>query len=126
MIPYVKDILNHQRQDAEWVYWIIDKLIDHWNTEQILQIQNELTAISLERYNDLAALRILWIHGIYTQEEVTEIIQRKKDNVVFELNELRAAYEANKERFNVCNRIQSGVTYLSEIDIFAAELLSSQ
>lgn len=78
MIPYVKDVLNQHSDDQEWVYWIFEKLIDHWNTKQVQQIQAELIKISQEKANDLSALRILLTHGIYAKDVVCEIIQHKK------------------------------------------------
>lgn len=78
MIPYVKDVLNQYSDDQEWVYWIFEVLINHWNTVQVLQIQAELIKISQEKANDLSALRILLTHGIYAKDVVYEIIQRKK------------------------------------------------
>lgn len=147
MIPYVKDVLNQHSDDEEWVYRIFNDLIDHWNTVQILQIQAELIKISQEKANDLSALRILLTHGIYAKDVVCEIIQRKKDVLVFELKELhdthpvidcealykeffnqqpnviKQFHEHNKERFYICNSISKRQEVLREIEIFTAECL---
>lgn len=152
MIPYVKDVLNQHSDDQEWVYWIFEVLINHWNTVQVLQIQAELIKISQEKANDLSALRILLTHGIYAKDVVCEIIQCKKDVIAFELKELhdthpeidcealkkefneiiikqpnliKSFYEHNKERFFICNAISNPQEYLSEIEIFTAEFLTS-
>ncbi len=134
MIPYVKDVLNQHSDDQEWVYWIFEKLIDHWNTKQVQQIQAELIKISQEKANDLSALRILLTHGIYAKDVVCEIIQHKKDVLVFELKELhdthlenviKQFYEHNKDRFYICNAISNRQEVLREIEIFTAEFLTS-
>lgn len=149
MIPYVKDVLNQHSDDEEWVYRIFNDLIDHWNTVQVLQIQAELIKISQEKANDLSALRILLTHGIYAKDVVCEIIQRKKDVLVFELKELhdthpeidcealykeffnqqpnviKQFHEHNKERFYICNSISKRQEVLREIEIFTAEFLTS-
>lgn len=149
MIPYVKDVLNHQSDDQEWVYWIFEVLINHWNTKQALQIQEELIKISQEKANDLTALRILLTHNMYSKEVVCEIIQRKKDVLVFELKELhdthseidcealhkeffnqqpnviKQFHEHNKDRFYICNAISNRQEVLREIEIFTAEFLTS-
>ncbi|OZQ67434.1 hypothetical protein CA600_08640 [Paenibacillus sp. VTT E-133280] len=148
MIPYVKDVLNQHSEDQEWVYWIFEVLINHWNTVQILQIQAELIKISQEKANDLSALRILLTHGIYAKDVVCEIIQRKKAALVFELKELhdthpeidcealhkeffdqqpnviKQFHEHNKDRFYICNAISNRQEVLSEIEIFTAEFLT--
>ncbi|KTD86097.1 DUF5071 domain-containing protein [Paenibacillus etheri] len=105
VIPYVKDILNQHSDDQEWVYWIFEVLINHWNTVQVLQIQAELIKISQEKANDLSALRILLTHAIYAKDVVCEIIQCKKDVIAFELKELHNTHpeidcEALKKEFN--------------------------
>ncbi|MEK4879622.1 MULTISPECIES: DUF5071 domain-containing protein [Paenibacillus] len=149
MIPYVKDVLNQHSDDQEWVYWIFEVLINHWNTVQVLQIQAELIKISQEKANDLSALRILLTHGIYAKDVVYEIIQRKKDVLVFELKELhdphpeidcealhkeflnqqpnviKQFHEHNKDRFYICNAISNRQEVLREIEIFTAEFLTS-
>lgn len=149
MIPYVKDVLNQHSDDQEWVYWIFEVLINHWNTVQVLQIQAELIKISQEEDNDLSALRILLAHSMYSKEVVCEIIQRKKDALVFELKELhdthpemdcealdkeflnqqpnviRQFHEHNKDRFYICNALSNRQEVLREIEIFTAEFLTS-
>ncbi|MNO33037.1 hypothetical protein D3C76_230430 [compost metagenome] len=149
MIPCVKDVLNQHSDDQEWVYWIFEVLINHWNTKQVLQIQEDLIKISQEKANDLAALSILLTHGIYSKEVVCEIIQRKKDVLVFELKELydthpeidcealdkeffnqqpnviKQFHEHNKESFYICNSISNRQEGLREIEIFTAEFLTS-
>lgn len=146
MIPYVKNVLIEHSDDEEWVYWIFEVLINHWNTVQVLQIQAELIKISQEKSIDLAALRILLAHGMYSKEVVCEIIQRKKDVLVFELkklhdthpeidcealhkeffekqpNVIKQFHELNKDRFFICNAISNLENYLSEIEIFIGEL----
>ncbi|MEK3982541.1 DUF5071 domain-containing protein [Paenibacillus sp. FSL K6-3166] len=148
MIPYVKDVLNQHSEDQEWVYWIFEVLINHWNTIQVVQIQAELIKISQEKANDLSALRILLTHGIYAKDVVCEIIQRKKAALVFELkelhdthpeidcealhkeffdqqpNEIKQFHEHNKDRFYICNAISNRQEVLSEIEIFTAEFLT--
>ncbi|MEK5396836.1 DUF5071 domain-containing protein [Paenibacillus sp. FSL K6-2859] len=148
MIPYVKDVLNQHSEDQEWVYWIFEVLINHWNTIQVVQIQAELIKISQEKANDLSALRILLTHGIYAKDVVCEIIQRKKAALVFELKELhdthpeidcealhkeffdqqpnviKQFHEHNKDRFYICNAISNRQEVLSEIEIFTAEFLT--
>jgi hypothetical protein len=148
MIPYVKDVLNQHSDDQEWVYWIFEVLINHWNTVQVLQIQAELIKISQEKANDLTALRILLTHNLYSKEVVCEIIQRKKDVLVFELKELhdthleidcealhkeffnqqpnvmKQFHEHNKDRFYICNAISNLKNNISEIEIFTAECLT--
>ncbi|WP_340009016.1 DUF5071 domain-containing protein [Paenibacillus sp. FSL K6-0276] len=149
MIPYVKDVLNQHSDDEEWVYRIFYELIDHWNKKQVLQIQEELIKISQEKANDLSALRILLAHSMYSKEVVCEIIQRKKDVLVFELKELhdthpeidcealhkeffnqqpnviKQFHEHNKDRFFICNAISNRQEVLREIEIFTAEFLTS-
>ncbi|WP_440962201.1 DUF5071 domain-containing protein [Paenibacillus nitricinens] len=148
MIPYVKDVLNQHSEDQEWVYWIFEVLINHWNTIQVVQIQAELIKISQEKANDLSALRILLTHGIYAKDVVCEIIQCKKAALVFELkelhdthpeidcealhkqffdqqpNEIKQFHEHNKDRFYICNAISNRQEVLSEIEIFTAEFLT--
>ncbi|WP_375102815.1 DUF5071 domain-containing protein [Paenibacillus sp. RS8] len=151
MIPYVKKVLNHHSDDQEWVYNIFEELINHWNTKQVLQIQEELIKISQEKASDLTALRILLTHNVYSKEGVCEIIQRKKDALVFELKELhdthpeidcealnkgfretifkqpnlsKEYHEDNIDQFIICNAISNLENNLSEIEIFTAECLT--
>lgn len=32
LIPYIKNVINHHRQDTEWIGWIFEMIIDHWNS----------------------------------------------------------------------------------------------
>lgn len=151
LIPYIKNVINHHRQDTEWIEWIFEKIIDHWNTEQVLQIRDELILMSQEKDNDFRALKTLLIHGLYQKYEADELIQRKKDEIAFKLKELEKTsgeidceelhkefseliykqsdrikqyYEDNNERFNICNAKSNLKNYLSDIEIFTTEFLS--
>lgn len=120
IVPYIKDILNHHRSDTVWIEWIIEKIIDHWNTEQILQIRDELILISQEKDNDLRALRILLIHGLYHKQEVYEIIQSKIKDVAFKLKEFETTNTEidcdDLDGFNICYAKSNFQTYLSDIE----------
>ncbi|WP_052416753.1 DUF5071 domain-containing protein [Paenibacillus sp. FSL R5-0912] len=53
LIPYIKNVFIHNSDDREWIWWIFERIIDQWNTEQISQIQKELIQLSKGRVNDV-------------------------------------------------------------------------
>ncbi len=149
IIPYIKDVLAQHSDDSEWIQWIIDQIIEHWDTSQVQQIQGELVQISQGRSADLQSMRIILIHGLLSKEEIYKMLQDKKEKLVIELMELETAYpeldceeldiefkklirmqdeslkhyyEQNKESFSICNKKSYLQNYLSDIKAFVSEV----
>ncbi|MCL6603644.1 MAG: DUF5071 domain-containing protein [Paenibacillus sp.] len=151
VIPYIKDVFNQHSDDVEWVEWIFELLVDNWNKNQILQIEEELIQMSKGRKNDIKALRTLWVHDIYQTEIINGILQEKKSNITSEIIELeklnpgidcmelkrglkevifkpefiKQYFEQNKARFSFCNTKSNLQNYLIEIDDLAFEVLNT-
>ncbi|QUL58451.1 DUF5071 domain-containing protein [Paenibacillus tritici] len=147
VIPYIQDVFNQHSDDEEWIGWIFEGIIDHWNTNLISQIQEELIRLSTGGYSGLKSLRTLLVHRIYPKDAVELILQDKKKKTLLEIMELdasnpgidcealqrgfreqaktglnRSYIEQNEEKYLFCNRKSSLQNFLSEIEELESEV----
>ncbi|WP_238653135.1 DUF5071 domain-containing protein [Paenibacillus piscarius] len=149
LIPYIQEVFRNQSQDEDWMYWIFEVILDHWNSEQIAQLQEELIRLTEGGTIGLKALRILWVHQIYTAEAVQLLLEDKKQRALAEIVELdnahpvidcealergfsevsaqfglsKAYMEQHREEFSFCYRKSSLHDLVSEIGELISECM---
>lgn len=142
IVPYIKTVLKHHKDDEVWIYWLFELFIDDWDKLNITQIQEELIEISNGKVNDLRAINILFKHKIIDLKEVTRQLTNKTKNILDELAELekkyngvdcieldrgfnevlfkpelsRKYYEENKALFSYCRYKSHLQEYLREVE----------
>lgn len=130
----------------------IQEVFRNWNKEQIAQIQEELIRLTGGTTIALKALRMLWVHQIYSGEAVLLILADKKQRARAEIVELDSAYpdidcealqrgfrevifkpglskfyiEQHQEEFNFCDRKSSLHDFISEIEELVSEVSGSE
>lgn len=148
LIPHIQDVFRNHSEDEEWMYWIFEVILNHWSPEQIAQLQEELIRLTEGGTIGLKALRILWVHQIYTAEAVQLLLEDKKRRVLAEIVELDNAHpgidcealergfsevsaqfgmsksyiEQHREEFSFCYRKSSLHDLISEIEELANEV----
>ncbi|MEK4513730.1 DUF5071 domain-containing protein [Paenibacillus sp. FSL H8-0122] len=151
LIPYIQDVFRNHSQDEEWMYWIFEMIIDYWDKDQIVQIQEELIRLTEGKIIALKALRTLWVHQIYSGESVLLLLEDKMQRSLTEIAQLEIAYpgidcealgrgfseaiftpelsrayiEEHREEFNFCHRKSTLHDFVSEIEELVSECMGS-
>ncbi|ETT62605.1 hypothetical protein C173_25936 [Paenibacillus sp. FSL R7-277] len=152
LIPYIQDVFRNQSQDEEWMYWIFEMILDHWNKEQITPLREDLIRLNEGGTIALKALRTLWVHQIYPGEAVLLLLEDKKQRSLTEIAQLENAYpgidcealqrefregiftpelsrayiEQHREEISFCYRKSSLHDFVSEIEELVREVSGSE
>lgn len=152
LIPSIQEVFRNHSEDEDWMYWIFETILDHWNTEQIIPLREDLIRLTEKPTIGLKALRILWVHQIYTAEAVQLLLEDKKQRALAEIVELdnaypgidcealqrefregsftpelsRAYFEQHREEFNCCYRKSRLRDLVSEIGELVSEVSGSE
>ncbi|MEK3717633.1 DUF5071 domain-containing protein [Paenibacillus sp. FSL R7-0333] len=151
LIPYIQEVFRNHSQDEEWMYWIFEMILDHWNKEQITPLREDLIRLTEGKIIALKALRTLWVHQIYSGESVLLLLEDKMQRSLTEIAQLEIAYpgidcealgrgfseaiftpelyrayiEQHREEFSFCDRKSSLHDFVSEIEELVSEVSGS-